>query len=194
MTFPSTVLPFIAWSLTSARSPGLTSAANISGTSTLIVTMSDRATTKSGRPVGAGLGQVAGVDVSLDDDAVEGGLDLGVAEQGLDAAGVLPGDLDGGGRGGDVGLGLVERGPALDQADLGRLDLGLDLLAGRLGRAELAPGLVEQAAGLRPLLEQLLDALVLGLPAGEVGLDPLDAGLRPPRASPRRPRRWPRPP
>ena len=100
--------------------------------------------------VGAGPGQVAGVDVPLRDDAVEGGLDLGVAEHGLDAAGVRLGDLDGGGGGGDVGTGLVQRGAALDQADLGRLDLGVDFLAGRLGRAELVPGLVEQAAGLRP--------------------------------------------
>ena len=61
-------------------------------------------------------------------------------------------------------------------ADLGRLDLGRDLLAGGLGRAELAPGLVEQAAGLRPRREQFLDAVELGLPAGEVGLGPVDAG------------------
>ncbi len=59
---------------------------------------------------------------------------------------------------------------------------------------ELAPGLVEQAAGLRPLVEELLDALVLGLPAGEVGVGPLDAGLDLRRAWPRRWRGWPGPP
>ena len=48
VTLPSTVLPFNSWSLTVARSPGLTCAANASGTLTLIVMMSDRATTKSG--------------------------------------------------------------------------------------------------------------------------------------------------
>ena len=72
MTLPSTVLPFISWSLTVARSPVLTSAANASGTLT-----PDRHDVGAGDDeqrgfVGPGLSQVAGVDVALGDDAVEG--------------------------------------------------------------------------------------------------------------------------
>ena len=150
MTFPSTVLPVHPWSLTKARSPGSTSAANASGTLTLIVTMSDRATMNSGAPVGPGLGQVAGVDVPLGDDAVEGRFDLGVGEARLDGAGV------------GLATSMAEAAATTSErawSSAARLWVratsavltwaAISSRAASAG-AELVPGLVEQAAGLCP--------------------------------------------
>ncbi len=90
--------------------------------------------------------------------------------------GVRLGDIDGGSRGDNIRMGRIERGLTLGNGHFRRLDLGGDLVAGGLGRAQFAPGLVEQAACLRPRCIQFLNAVKLGLPAGEVGVDPPLAG------------------
>ena len=106
---------------------------------------------KERRAAGAGLGQVARVHVAPGDHARVRGRDRLVAAHRRGSVGVEPGDLDRRGGGDHVGVGLVDHRLALFDRCLGGLDLGLDLIAARLGRAELAPGLVEQAAGERSL-------------------------------------------
>ncbi len=86
------------------------------------------------------------------------------------------GEVNAGRRGGDVGAGAVQDRPRLDHSHLGRLHLGADFLQGGLGRTQLVPGLVEQAAGLRPRLEELLDATELAPPAHDVSHGAVDSG------------------
>lgn len=102
--------------------------------------------------------------------------DPGVGEAGKDGAGVRPGEVDGGGRGDDIGLRGIECSAVLDEGHIRRLDLRCTLLASGLRGAELAPSLVEQTACLCPRSVQFLNAVKLGFPAGEVGLDPSRAG------------------
>ena len=148
--------------------------------------MSDRSTTNSGSPVAPGLRQLTGVHVPPGDDAVEGSLDLRVAEARLDRPGIRSGER----RWRAAAATRSERAWSSAARLWIKPTSAVLTWAPTSSRVpprsrELVPGLVEQAAGLRPRVEQFLDALVLGLPAGEVGLNPLDAGPTP--------RAWPRP-
>ncbi len=71
---------------------------------------------------------------------------------------------------------LVERGLAWIKPTSAVLTWACDLLAAASAERSLFRVSSSEAAGLRPLAKQLLDALELDLPAGEVGLGPSDAG------------------
>jgi hypothetical protein len=173
VTVPSTVRPFIAWSLISAVARvdvGRVHLGDVDGDGDDIG--SGRDEQRGGLRTGPG--QVPVIDVAPGDDAIKRGLDPGVSQHRLGLSGRGPGDVDARGGGDHVGQGLVQIGLRLELGRLGRLDPGPDLVAGRLGRPELVAGLVEQRPGLRPLVEQLLDPAELLLPAGQVGVRPLD--------------------
>ncbi len=145
MTFPSKVRPSRAWRRTSARSPGSTSGASTSGTPTAMRTRVGAGDDEERVAGAARDGEVAGVDVATDHDAVVRGDDLRVADHGLGPTGLGLGDVDARLGGHDVGAGLVQLGRRLGQGRLGGADLGRDLVAAGPGRFELAAGLVAAA-------------------------------------------------
>ena len=178
MTFPSKVRPSRAWRRTSAASPRSTSGASVSGTPTEMVTTSDAGDDEERLAGGPRRRQVAGVEVPAGDDAVEGGLDLRVADHGLGPP--------------DLRLGRRRRarrprrrpsGPCRASASAWTSAASADLTWARTSSraASAALSLLRVSSRRLPvtrrLADELLDPVELRLPAGDVGLGPADAGL-----------------
>ncbi len=115
------------------------------------------------------LQKVSGIDVTGRHHAGERGGDSGVVQQRLQAPPIGLGEHQPVPRRLQVGLGLVAFGGALRAGRLRRHDVGLGLIAGRLGRPEVIQRLIPNARVDGALPSQLLHALRFRLPAHAVG-------------------------